>query len=50
MAGASPRSQHKPAALTIAVVGLTTSSQGDQGEGSGKSCLCNKFVIPHAGE
>ena len=49
MAGASPRLPHKSTVMNIAVVGLTSSSQGDQGEGSGKSCLCNKFIIPHSG-
>ena len=40
----------KSTVMNIAVVGLTSSSQGDQGEGSGKSCLCNRFMVPHAGE
>ena len=40
----------KSSVMNIAVVGLTSSSQGDQGEGSGKSCLCNRFMVPHAGE
>lgn len=50
MASPSPKLAHKMSVMNVAVVGLTTSSQVDQGEGTGKSCLCNKFVTPHAGK
>lgn len=49
MASPSPKLAQKSTVMNIAVVGLTSSSQGDQGEGTGKSCLCNKFVSPHPG-
>ena len=50
MAVSSPRVGSKSTLVTVAVVGLTSSSLGDQGEGAGKSCLCNGFVWPHAGK
>ena len=50
MATASPKVNSRSTTITVAVVGLTTSSyMGEQGEGAGKSCLCNRFVWPHAG-
>lgn len=45
----SPKPLTKSSTITVAVVGLTASAhQSMNGEGAGKSCLCNRFVWPHA--
>ena len=49
---AAGRAGSRSTSLTVAVVGVTSSSflgETDQGEGAGKSCLCNRFIWPHSG-
>lgn len=48
---AAGRAGSRSTSLTVAVVGVTSSSflgETDQGEGAGKSCLCNRFIWPHS--